>query len=111
MHPDLKPEELEEIFRAERLRGPGLENEEIRLWNWKLDADHARRIYECCRTEPKHLDYYVKSDGVVSYMFPAVLGAFAGKCALCGWDANRRDEIRKALKSPNGSMVSDFLNA
>ena len=104
VHPDLKPEELEEVFRAERLKGPGLANEEIRLWNWKLDADHARRIYECCRMEPGHLDYYVKSDGVVSYMFPAVLGAFAGKCALCGWDANRRDEIRKALKSAESVM-------
>jgi len=104
MQSDLKPEELEEIFRAERLKGAGLANEEIRLWNWKLDADHARRIYECCRMETGHLDYYVKSDGVVSYMFPAVLGAFAGKCALCGWDANRRDEIRKALKSAEGVM-------
>jgi hypothetical protein len=35
---------------------------------------------------------------------PALLGAFSGKCALCGWDANRRIEIRKALKSAEGVM-------
>ncbi len=104
MQSDSKPEELEEVYRTERLKGPGLANEEIRLWNWKLDADHARRIYECCRSEPSHLDYYVKSGGVVSQMFPAVLGAFAGKCALCGWDTNRRDDIRQSLKLAKGVM-------
>ena len=35
---------------------------------------------------------------------PALLGAFSGKCALCGWYANRRIEIRKALKSAEGVM-------
>jgi hypothetical protein len=104
VHPDLKPEELEEIFRAERLKRPGLANKEIRLWNWKLDADHARRIYECCRTEPGHLDFYLERERAMGRLFPAVLGAFAGKCALCGWDENRRDEIRKALKSAEGVM-------
>jgi hypothetical protein len=79
-------------------------NEEIHQTLWKLDAEHARRIYDCCRMEPGHLDYYVKSDGEVSRMFPAVLGAFAGRCALCGWDAKRHNEIRKALKSSNGPM-------
>ena len=104
MQSNLKPEELEEVYRAERLKGPGLANEEIRLWNWKLDADHARRIYYCCRSESGHIDYYLKCERAVGRLFPAVLGAFAGKCALCGWNKNRRGEIRKALKSAEGVM-------
>jgi hypothetical protein len=104
MPSDLKPEELDEVFRAERLKGVGLANEEIRLWNWKLDADHARRIYECCRRDLGHLEYYLERERAVGRLFPAVLGAFAGKCALCGWNANRRGEIRKALKSAEGVM-------
>ena len=85
MNPDLKPEELEEIFRAERAQGPGLANEEILWWNWKLDADHARRIFECCRTEPRHLDFYLEREQAMGRLFPAVLGAFAGKCAVLLW--------------------------
>ena len=39
-----------------------------------------------------------------SRLLPAVLGAFSSKCVLCGWDASRRSEIRKALKSAEGVM-------
>lgn len=78
--------------------------EEIYQMNRRLDVDHARRIYECCRTETEHLDYYLKPGAIVSRVFPAVLGAFAEKCALCGWEANRRGEIWKALKSAKGVM-------
>jgi hypothetical protein len=106
MKTDLGPEDIDREAAVEKDRWLSRchTNEEIHQTLWKLDADRARRIYECCRMEPGHLDYYVKPGGVVSYMFPAVLGAFAGKCALCGWDANRRGEIRKALKSRNGPM-------
>jgi hypothetical protein len=104
---DLRPEDIDREAAVEKDRWLSHchTNEEIHQTLWKLDADHARRIYECCRMEPGHLEYYVKSDGVVSYMFPAVLGAFAGKCALCGWDASRLIEIRKALKSAEGPML------
>ncbi len=74
------------------------------MGRWEAFSPLARRIYECCRKEPGHLNEYLKPDGGLTRMFPAVLGAFAGKCALCGWDTKRHSEIRKALKSAEGVM-------
>lgn len=114
---DLRPEDIdrEATIEKDHWLSRCHTNEEIHQTLWKLDADHARRIYECCRKDPGHLDYFVKSYGLVSRMFPAALGAFAGKCVLCSCDTNRRGEIRKALKTAEGVMfpmpeLEDWVN-
>ena len=106
MNVDWKPAELAKFHRAEetRVMANCHANEEIRQALWILEADHARRIHECCRREPGHLEHYLEKERVVGRLLPAVLGAFAGKCALCGWDAARRGEIRRALKAASGVM-------
>jgi hypothetical protein len=50
------------------------------------------------------LERYLGNEKALSRLLPAVLGAFSSKCVLCGWDASRRSEIRKALKSAEGVM-------
>jgi hypothetical protein len=79
-------------------------NHEVCQTLWKLDADYAREIYKCCLSEPEYLEHYLRNKKALSRLLPAVLGAFSAKCALCGWDASRRSEIRKALKSAEGVM-------
>ena len=79
-------------------------NQEVCQTLWKLDADYAREIYKCCLSEPDYLEHYLRNEKALSRLLPAVLGAFSAKCALCGWDTNRRSEIRKALKSAEGVM-------
>lgn len=79
-------------------------NHELCQTLWKLDADYARGIYECCLTTPEYLEHYLRNEKALSRLLPAVLGAFSAKCALCGCDAGRRIEIRKALKSAEGVM-------
>ena len=103
---DLKPEAIERTAMLEKDRWLSRchTNEEIHQTHWKLDAVHARQIYACCKSEPEHLEFYFKPMAVVSKIYPAVLGAFAVKCALCSLVANRRSEIMNALKSPNGPM-------
>lgn len=98
------PEEMRAWYFSEISKGVGYSNEEIFRNSWKLDADYARGIYECCLTKPEYLKHYLRNEKALSRLLPAVLGAFSSKCALCGWDANRRSEIRKALKSAEGVM-------
>ncbi len=64
----------------------------------KLDSEHARQIYACCRNSPGYLEHYIRSERVVSRLLPAVLGAFSSKCAICGWDTGARAEIFDTLK-------------
>jgi hypothetical protein len=106
MNADMNPGELAKFHQAEETRLMALchTSEEIRQTLWKLDADYARGIYECCRREAGHLEHYLEKERVVGRLLPAVLGAFAGKCALCGLDAARRGEIRRALKAASGVM-------
>jgi hypothetical protein len=100
------PAELEEINYAEKSRWLALchTNEEICQTLWKLEADHARGIYECCQRESGHLDFFLAKENAMYRALSSVLGAFSGRCALCGWDAARREEIRKALKAASGVM-------
>jgi hypothetical protein len=98
------PEEMRAWYFSEISKGVGYSNEEICRNSGKLDADYARGIYECCLSAPEYLENYLRSEKALSRLLPAVLGAFSSKCALCGWDANRRSEIRKALKSAEGVM-------
>jgi hypothetical protein len=98
------PEEIRAWYFSKISKGVGYSNEEICRNSWKLDADYARGIYECCLTKPDYLEHYLGNEKALSRLLPAVLGAFSGKCALCGWDASRRSEIRKALKSAEGVM-------
>jgi hypothetical protein len=102
----MSPQELQEHHHAEKTRWLALchTNEEICQTLWKLEADHARRIYECCRRGAGHLEHYLERERVVGRLLPAVLGAFAGRCTLCGWDTARRGEIRRALKGASGVM-------
>ncbi len=98
------PEEIRAWHFSEFSKGVGYSNEEICRNSWKLDADYAREIYECCLTAPEYLEHYLWNEKALSRLLPAVLGAFSAKCVLCGWDASRRSEIRKALKSAEGVM-------
>jgi hypothetical protein len=98
------PEEIRAWYFSEISKGVGYSNEEICRNSWKLDADYAREIYECCLTAQGYLEHYLRNEKALSRLLPAVLGAFSAKCALCGWDASRRSEIRKALKSAEGVM-------
>jgi hypothetical protein len=98
------PEEIRAWYFSEMSKGVGCSNEEICRNSWKLDADYARGIYACCLTKPDYLEHYLGNEKALSRLLPAVLGAFSAKCALCGWDASRRSEIRKALKSAEGVM-------
>jgi hypothetical protein len=106
MNVDWKPAELAKFHRAEetRVMANCHANEEIRQALWILEADHARRIHECCRREPGHLDYFLENEKAMYRLLSAALGAFAEKCALCGWDSERRGGIRKALKAAGGAM-------
>jgi hypothetical protein len=79
-------------------------NHELCQTLWKLDADYAREIYKFCLSGPEYLEHYLWNEKALSRLLPAVLGAFSAKCALCGWHASRRSEIRKALKSAEGVM-------
>ncbi len=112
------PAELAKSHHAEKNRW--LVNchtsEEICQTLWKLEADHARRIYECCRRDSGNLDFFLENEKAMYRLFSAVLGAFAGRCALCGWNAARRGEIRKALKGASGVMfpmpeLEEWINA
>jgi hypothetical protein len=100
------PVELAKIHHAEKNRWLAFchTNEEICQTLWKLEADHARGIYDCCRRDSGNLDFFLENDKAMYRLLSAVLGAFTGKCALCGWDAARRGEIRKALKGVSGVM-------
>jgi hypothetical protein len=98
------PEEIRVWYFSEISKGVGYSNEEICRNSWKLDADYARGIYKCCLMTPEYLEHYLRNERALSRLLPAVLGAFSAKCALCGWDASRRSEIRKALKSAEGVM-------
>jgi hypothetical protein len=98
------PEEMHAWYLSEISKGVGYSNEEICRNSWKLDADYARGIYECCLTKPDYLEHYLGNEKALSRLLPAVLGAFSAKCALCGCDAGHRIEIRKALKSAEGVM-------
>lgn len=98
------PEEMRSWYFSQISKGVGYSNEEICRNSWKLDADYARGIYECCLTTPEYLKHYLRNEKALSRLLPAVLGAFSAKCALCCWDANRHIEIRKALKSVEGVM-------
>jgi hypothetical protein len=60
----------------------------------KLDQDLARQIYLSCQSKPEDLEYYVRTEAVVSRLLPAVLGAFSAKCAICGCETTARAEIR-----------------
>lgn len=106
MNADLNPVELAKSHHTKKNRWLALchTNEEIFQTLWKLEADHACRIYECCRQDSGNLEYYLEKERVMGRLLPAVLGAFAGKCALCGWDATRRGGIRRALKGASGVM-------
>jgi hypothetical protein len=81
-------------------------NHELCQTLWKLDADYAREIYKCCLSGPEYLEHYLWNEKALSRLLPAVLGAFSAKCALCGWDAGRRSEIRKAFMSAEGAMFA-----
>jgi hypothetical protein len=98
------PEEIRAWYFSKTSKGVGYSNEEICRNSWKLDADYARGSYECCLTKPEYLEHYLRNEKALSRLLPAVLGAFSSKCALCGWDAGHRIEIRKALKSAKGVM-------
>lgn len=98
------PEEMRAWYFSEISKGVGYSNEEICRNSWKLDADYARGIHGCCLTKPEYLEHYLGNEKALSRLLPAVLGAFSAKCALCGWDASCRIEIRKALKSAEGVM-------
>jgi hypothetical protein len=98
------PEEMRAWYFSEISKGVGYSNEEICRNSWKLDANYAREIYKCCLTTPEYLEYYLGNEKALSRLLPAVLGAFSAKCALCGWDADRRIQIRKVLKSAEGVM-------
>jgi hypothetical protein len=102
----MSPQELQENHRAEKNRWLALcqNNEELCQTLWKLEADHARGIYECCRRDSGNLDFFLENDKAMYRLLPAVLGAFSGRCALCDWDVARRGEIRKALKASSGVM-------
>jgi hypothetical protein len=106
MNADLNPAELAKFHRAEETRLLALchTNEEVRQTLWKLEARQAREIYNCCEREPGNLDFFLDNDKAMYRLLSAVLGAFAGRCALCGWDAARRGEIRRALKAASGVM-------
>jgi hypothetical protein len=101
---DWNPAELAKSHHAEKNRWLALchTNEEICQTLWKLEADHAREIYVCCRRESGNLDFFLANDKAMYRLLSAVLGAFSGRCALCGWVATQRGEIRKALKSASG---------
>ncbi len=98
------PEEIRAWHFSEFSKGVGYSNEEICRNSWKLDADYAREIYECCLTAPEYLEHYLRNEKALSRFLPAVLGASSAKCALCGWDAARRGKIRRALKAASGVM-------
>jgi hypothetical protein len=98
------PEEIRAWYFSKISKGVGYSNEEICRNSWKLDADYARGIYECCLTTPEYLEHYLWNEKALSRLMPAVLGAFSAKCVLCEWDASRRSEIRKALMLAEGAM-------
>jgi hypothetical protein len=100
------PVELTKIHHAEKSLWLALchTNEEACQTLWKLEADHARGIYECCRREAGNLDFFLANENAMYRVLSSVLGAFSGRCALCGWVATQRGEIRKALKSASGVM-------
>jgi hypothetical protein len=72
-------------------------SQEVCHTHLNLDQDLARQIYLGCRSKPEDLEYYARTEAVVSRLLPAVLGAFSAKCAICGCDATARAEIRAAL--------------
>jgi hypothetical protein len=96
----LTPNQIRQIYDAEVARWlPNCHtNHELCQTLSKLDAEHARQIYACCRDSLGYLEHYIKSEGVVFRLLPAVLGAFSAKCAICGWDSVARAEIYNALK-------------
>jgi hypothetical protein len=103
----LTPNQIRQIYDAEVARWlPNCHtNHELCQTLSKLDAEHARHIFACCRNSPSYLEHYIKSERALSRLLPAMLGAFSAECALCGWDASRLIEIRKALKSAEGPML------
>jgi hypothetical protein len=103
----LTPNQIRQIYDAEVARWlPNCNtNHELCQTLSKLDAEHARQIYLGCQSKPEDLEHYLRTEAAVSRLLPAVLGAFSAECALCGWDASRLIEIRKALKSAEGPML------
>ena len=95
----LTPKELIQNYDADVARwlSNSHTNHEVCHTLSKLDQDLARQIYLGCRSKPEDLEYYVRTEAVVSRLLPAVLGAFSAKCAICGCDATARAEIRAAL--------------
>jgi hypothetical protein len=106
MNVDLDPAELAKNHHAEKNHWLAHchTNEEICQTLWKLEADHTRGIYECCRRESGNLDFFFANENAMYRVLSSVLRAFSGRCALCGWDAARRGEIRKAPRSASGVM-------
>ncbi len=100
------PEQIDREALAEVNRWMALANNNLEISKtlWNLDANHARRIYQCCRSNSEHLHYYLERERAVCRLFPSVLGAFAGQCALCGWDVDFRAKVRQALNSAGGAM-------
>ena len=107
MQKNAKSMSLDEVrawYLAEISKAVGYSNEEIFRNSCRIDSDYARMIYESFLSAPEDLKHYLRNEKARSRLLPAVLGSFSAKCALCGWDANLRSEIERALKSAEGMM-------